>query len=213
MKKLLIAAFFVLCAIPLAAQTQAERAYIEGNDFGFSFYTGFVLYEPMDYNMTRSFGINLIYHPVSVIAIEPAFFFTRIEQDEESNISGSVDSDRSTVAGGSIGVFLYNHLGGNLYLYVGPRASYMNEDVTSYNNENSSRTERKGDYWGISAVFGMKFMFNDHFAVFGDFGFGYLQHEYDYRYFNSSGTKTTDRTTKEKFFTAASAILGVTFYL
>jgi hypothetical protein len=56
-------------------------------------------------------------------------------------------------------------------------------------------------------------MFNDHFAVFGDFGFGYLQHEYDYRHFNSAGTVTTDRTTKEKYFTAASAILGVTFYL
>ncbi len=215
MKKVFAVILFVLLAVPLMAQpqSQAERAYIESNDFGVSFYTGFVLYEPMEYNMIRNFGINLIYHPVSFLAVEPGFFFSRVESDETNNKTGNVDSDQSTTLGGSLGLFLYNHLGGNLYLYVGPRGSYMKEDVTSFNNVDSSRSDRKGDYWGISAVIGLKFLFNDHFAVFGDFSFGYLEHEYDYTYTSSAGAVTTDRTTTEKYFTAASAVLGVTFYL
>ncbi len=213
MKKVFAVILFVLLAVPLIAQPQAQRAYLENNEFGFSFYTGFALYEPMEYTTTRNFGINLNYHPVSFVALEPGFFFTRVESDEKSNLSSNVNSDRSTIAGGSFGLFFYHHLGDNLYLYLGPRGSYMKEDVTSYNNQDSSRSERDGNYWGVSAVIGLKFMFNDHFAVFGDFSCGYLHHKYDYRYINSSGVTTTDRTTTEKYFSATSGVLGVTFYL
>ena len=210
MKKILIATLFLLLTVPIFAQAQ-DQQYIENNDFGFSFYAGFMYAEPIEYYLGRTYGINMIYHPVRFLSIEPSFMVSIVNAKERNNQTGFTDSDDNLMLGAGLGLFYYHHLGANLYLYVGPRGSYMRDESNSY-DDSGSKSERRGFFWGVTATIGLKFLFNDHVGIFGDFGIGYVRHESTRRSYNSSGTITSDYTTEEDYWSAMSAQLGVCFY-
>ena len=213
-KILFIVLLFCFAVLPLTA----ESGKIEANDLGLSFNSslpiiGEGLYED-ESSMVPAMGIGVVYHPLPFLAVEPGVLL--IMSDMEKNVDVGTDNGEKrekTWQGYSLGIFYYGDLGSGLYYYAGPRAVYY-----KYKYERTYETSNNDNYVEeeqllISLAAGLKYMFNDNFSVFADFGFGFVNKKEEYETVDPTGV-TTDKYTYETTdlrFTKGS--LGATFYL
>lgn len=203
--------FIVLIAIPSYA-AKGDSEAIQKGAFGFNFFSATSLGEgstPVGNTATalRSIGVGVISHVSQSIALEPGVFFMRSHSDEEG------DTLDRLYLGSSIGIYYYGNLKNNMYFYTGPRFEYAYYKAKEDNNGTSSDYETKSNSMGISAVFGLKYMFTNRFGLFADISLGYSFSKSNEKTWNSSGTLTSDEEEKSDKIYFSRGMLGVVFYL
>ena len=210
MRKLMVMVGIFLLCFPVLASAQGE-GFIQKNDMGFSFFTGAPFFEGGDAQYYRVYGVNFMYHPLPHIAIEPSIFYYSEARDSRNNLTGQISTSDTDELGYGLGIFYYRNLSTNLYMYAGPRFQFSSyDDSDKYADGSRSEYEISSRY--IVLTFGLKYMFNDHFGVFGDLGYGFGTEEVDDKRWNSAGTLTDDRTYESDLSSIVNGSVGVTFY-
>ncbi|MCP4137754.1 MAG: porin family protein [bacterium] len=215
MKKILLVIVTLMLLCPVfagAEETKENKSYIEANDFGFSFFTGMMYKEPMDYNLTQNYGASFIYHLGESFAVEPTLFFSRDEDEDANHTSMYIETKKTMSIGGFLGLFYYKSINRSLYFYIGPRLGILSYTSEKSNDTDSSRSKSVKLYYGGFLTIGLKYMFNNHIGLYGDFGFGYLRSKNDTKYWNSSGTLTSDKSSTNNYYSISKSVVGVSLY-
>lgn len=215
MKKTLVMCclLFLFVCIPAFA---ADGGTLEDGDFGFTFYASMpVVFTGSPYNntmYTKYLGIGAAYHITTYLSVEPGLFVSKTEIEKDDSLGTGSDSDDDILYSGALlGVYYYGDVGEGLYYYAGPRF-----EVTRYEKDENDvggtkkKTTRNDQL--LSLVFGLKYMFNDHLAVFGDMGLGWYISVKDYVAKDSTGTKTDEYEERTESFILSRGMLGVAFY-
>jgi len=149
----------------------------------------------------RPSGISAVYHVTDSFALEPSILWMNSYTEDKSG--SYTESDDFSLYGCSIAAFYYGNINNGLYLYAGPRLYVFY--IESVYEETGNPSETNEDIgWEASAVIGLKYMFNENFAVFADLGFGFsmLKKTNDY-----NSNEDTDRNMK-----LGSSLIGISFY-
>ncbi len=212
-------ALLVLCCLLTVfafSSVFAEDAKIEAGDLGFSFYTGFPGFGEMSVGGSETFyryaGIGVVYHPAAFLSIEPGVFFMKKNREYENKMTGNMDEDDYLFVGVSVGLFYNRNISGGLYLYAGPRCDVGRYENDEKNYDGSKAETREMDI-SLSAIVGLKYLINDHLAVFGDFGFGYYSTNRKYEEWSTMGVTASKTETRNESFALSRGALGVVFYL
>ena len=215
MRKILFLVFLLCFAVfPLIA----EGGKIEANDLGFSFSASTPLVGEVGYfssytDAVPAVGIGAVYHPFSFLSIEPSIFFSKSDKERDYDVGTDNGYNRKIITlGYSLGAFYYGDLGAGLYFYTGPRVAYFKSDDEETYETGSDEFEEFSQMF-LSLAAGLKYMFNDNFAVFADAGFGLVFTSDKRKDVNTDGDITSkyENKTDEWKFTKGS--LGATFYL
>ncbi len=212
----LFVALIFISAFPVYAANEKSGA-LTGGDLGFKFYTGYPMIGEDDYtgnfaSVFRTIGVGADYHISSSIALEPGFFFSKQEREEKNVTTGETNRYNDQYYGPSLSLFYYINTSNSLYIYFGPRFEFAyHEGEEKYST--GSRMEEKESYVGAIAVFGLKYMFNDNFGVFGDIGLGYFDRHRTAKSYNSSGAMTNKNERNQSTISFSSAFFGIAFYL
>lgn len=213
------ALYGLLCVVMLCAYSTAfaeGEAKIEDGDLGFSFFLGSVINEEFFVGETdaiaRFYGVGVAYHPLSFLSLEPGLFFMKTDYENENKLTGLDDKQDRLLIGGSLGLYYNANLAEGLYVYLGPRLDNARYEEDGDNGDGSKRESRE-QAMSISAVFGLKYLFNDHFALFADFGVGYFSKNETEKYWNNAGVLTTNSERRTDYVALSRGLLGVVFYL
>jgi len=162
-------------------------------------------------NAYRQMGIGLTIQITQKFSIEPAVLFSHEKNSTDNNITGNVDNKDKLLYGGEIGLMFTNNLSKSLIYYLGLRSKLLS-DFAKRSYSAGTKNETNTLYLGESAVFGLKYFFNDSFAIFGDIELGYYYKKEDYKSWNALGTLTTDTTNKSNIQEIGRSQLGIAIY-
>jgi opacity protein-like surface antigen len=136
----------------------------------------------------------------------------KTDYEYENKLTGQADKQDRLLIGGSLGLYYNANLAEGLYVYLGPRLDNARYEEDGDNGDGSKRESRE-QAMSISAVFGLKYLFNDHFALFADFGVGYFSKNETEKYWNNAGVLTTNSERRTDYVALSRGLLGVVFYL
>lgn len=201
-----------------ASPSSAADGSIEKGDFGFLFFTSQPILEVLQFEgdaaRTKAaphLGIGVVYHLLDFLALEPSLYFATSTK-EKTDIAGIKTNIDSTLLGGSVGAYYSGRLAGALSFYAGPRLDLINSKVKKRDSTNK-KGETVETCFGITGVFGMKYMFNRHVGIFGDLGIGYYSDDAQEKEWDASGTLIGDYRSNISAFSLGRSVLGLCFYL
>jgi len=203
----------IMVCIPVFA---ADGGTLEDGDFGFSFYTGFPYLTDFSWGnygtLGRYYGIGAEYHPVASLSIEPGFFFSKTESEDEDMFgTNGTDEEDTLMVGGMLSAFYYGDMGGGLYYYAGPRFEFFRYENDEKAGDGSKDSIKRNDQI-LSLVFGLKYLFNEHVGIFGDMGFGWYSSVSKNESWDASGARDGESEERTNSFILSRTLLGVVFY-
>ncbi|MFW5861552.1 MAG: outer membrane beta-barrel protein [Spirochaetota bacterium] len=204
---------FLMVCIPVFA---ADGGTLEDGDFGFTFYASMpVVFDESPYNKTmytKYLGIGAAYHITTYLSVEPGLFVSQTKIEKDDRVSANSGSDGDILYSGALlGVYYYGDVGDGLYYYAGPRFEFTRYEIDESDDSGTDEKTTQNDQL-LSLVFGLKYMVNDHLAVFGDMGLSWYVSVKDYVEKDSTGTKINEYEERTESFTLSRGMLGVAFY-